>query len=190
MEITVLQCPKCGGDINFKTGDRTVKCPYCDSLLEIKADSAEIALEKAKKEFSDIKSIRQEYAKKTKRWKRCTYIYYGLVCLLTITAFLLIARCKNHSGGYELGGGIFILLCFSFLAVPFIFSQMVPVAPKEVEDQLRIKSGLLGAAKIAGLAMLLALASAFISTFIVEALGPSKANLEERAEIIRTESED
>ena len=55
MEITVLQCPKCGGDINFKTGDRTVKCPYCDSLLEIKADSAEIALEKAKKEFSDIK---------------------------------------------------------------------------------------------------------------------------------------
>ncbi len=37
--------------------------------------------------------------------------------------------------------------------------------------------------------MLLALASAFISTFIVEALGPSKANLEERAEIIRTESE-
>ncbi len=171
MEITAIQCPKCGGDINYKAGDRTVKCPYCDLMLEIKAEPAEIELEKTKKEYRDIEQFRQEYAKKTKRWKRRTYIYYAAAFLLTIATFLLVTFSKNHSGGYEAGKGMFLLLCFSFLAVPLIFTQMVPVAPKEVEEQLRIKSGFLCAVKIAGMALLISLAGALIFFLIFNALG-------------------
>ena len=170
MEITAIQCPKCGGDINYKAGDRTVKCPYCDLILKIKAEPAEIELEKIKKEYSDIEQFRQEYAKKTKRWKRRTYIYYGLVFLLTMSAFLLLPSCENHSVGYEMIKLLILLLCFSFLAVPLIFSQTVPVAPKEVEEQLRIKSGFLTAVKTAGLALLMAVGGAFTAVFSIHFL--------------------
>lgn len=176
MEIMAMKCPNCSGDINYTPGQRVIKCPYCDSMLNI-TDAAETALENTQKEFKNIEHIRLDYAKRVQSWKGRTYLYYGLVFLLTIIAFLLLDRFRNHSGGYNLGGIIFILLLISFPTVPFIFSRMVPVAPKEIEEQLKVKTGFPTIVKIAGFAVLLALAGAFIVSFISNILGPSAARL-------------
>ena len=190
MEITSMKCPNCSGSISYETGQHTVKCPSCDSVLKIKVEPEEIKLEKIKKDHKNIEQIRHDYAKSVHQWKGRTYIYYGLVVLLTITGFLLIYLFRNHSGMYNLGGIIILLLFISFAAVPLFFTLTVPVAPKEVEEQLKVKAGFLTAAKIAVIAVLLALAAAFIFALIANALGPSAARLQERAEITISEGED
>lgn len=190
MEIIAIKCPNCSGEINLSPGQRMVRCPYCDSVLDIKAEPAEIALEKTKKEFRDIEHIRFDYAKRVQHWKGLTYLYYGLVYLLTIISFLLIDRCRDNSGGYDIGMIIILLLLISFLAIPGIFSYIVPVPPKEVEQPLRLKAGLPAAVKMAVTALLLALAGAFTAYMITETMGPSAARLEHKAEITVSESED
>ena len=171
MEITAMKCPNCAGSISYNAGQRTVKCPYCDSVLEIKAEPAEIALENTKKEFKNIEHIRHDYAKSVHQWKGRTYIYYGLVYVLTIIAFLLIDQCKDNSGGYDLGMIIIVVLMMSFFAIPFLFSNMVPAAPAEMEEQLRIKGGVGAAVKITAIAVMVALAGVFTAFIIIDAMG-------------------
>ncbi|ADU20832.1 hypothetical protein [Ruminococcus albus] len=107
MQIVAIRCPNCSGDISYTPGEQVVKCPYCDSVLNIKEGSDRAALERTKNEFKNIEHIRYEYARSVQHWKTLTYLYYGLVFVLTITAFLLLDFFRNHSGGYNLGGIIF-----------------------------------------------------------------------------------
>ncbi len=39
MEIDVIRCPNCGGNVNFGPGEDTVYCDYCNSLLGIERDA-------------------------------------------------------------------------------------------------------------------------------------------------------
>jgi len=170
MEIMVMKCPNCSGDINYAPGQRVTKCPYCDSVLNIKEGSDRAVLERTKNEFKNIEHIRYEYARSVQHWKMLTYLYYGLVFVLTITAFLLLDFFRNHSGGYDLGGIIFMMLCISFLAVPAVFSKTVPIPPKEVEQPLRLRSGLPAAVRMTVTALLVALGGGFIAYLIMEIL--------------------
>ena len=112
-----------------------------------------------------------------------------MVFVLTVISFLLIDRCADNSGGYDLGMIIIVMLLTSFMAIPGIFSNMVPVPPKEIEKPLRLRSGLPAAVKMTVITLLLAAAGAFTAYIITDAMGPSAARLEEKYEITVSESE-
>ncbi len=54
MQIVAIRCPNCSGDISYTPGEQVVKCPYCDSVLNIKEGSDRAALERTKNEFKNI----------------------------------------------------------------------------------------------------------------------------------------
>lgn len=39
MEINVIRCPNCGGDVQLVGGEETLYCDYCGSLLGIERDA-------------------------------------------------------------------------------------------------------------------------------------------------------
>ncbi|WP_028504111.1 hypothetical protein [Ruminococcus albus] len=61
-----------------------------------------------------------------------------------------------------------MMLCISFLAVPAVFSKTVPIPPKEVEQPLRLRSGLPAAVRMTVTALLVALGGGFIAYLIME----------------------
>ena len=62
-----MNCPNCAGSITFAVGQRTARCPYCDSTLEIKPEAAEVTLEKTKRAYRNISDTRAEYARRVKK---------------------------------------------------------------------------------------------------------------------------
>ncbi|SFB72994.1 Na+-dependent bicarbonate transporter superfamily protein [Ruminococcus albus] len=165
MQITAVKCPNCSGDIKYTPGQELTRCPYCDSVLDIKAESDADALEKTKNEFKNSEHIRYDYGKRLQHWKNTTYLYYGMVFLLTIFAFL-VTYIFESSDGYKFGEMILFVVLISFIAVPAVLSKKLPTPPKEVEKTLSVKAGLPVAVKMAITALLFALAGAFISVLL------------------------
>ena len=166
MQITVIKCPNCSGDITYAPGQQVTRCPYCDSMLNIKPGPDAVALERTKNEFKNIEHIRDDYGKRVRRWKIITYIYYGLEFLLSFITFMLGSRQGYRSEWDDVCKMILLMIFISFFAVPPILSKMVPTPPKEVAETLRLRSGLLVAVKIAITAFLFALAGGLIVAFI------------------------
>ena len=167
MQITAVKCPNCSGDIKYTPGQELTRCPYCDSVLDIKAESDADALERTKNEFKNSEHIRYDYGKRLQHWKNITYLYYGLVFLLTIFAFLFTVIFER-SDRFKLGEMIVFVVFISFFAVPAVLSKKIPTPPKEVEKTLSVKAGLPVAVKMAITALLFALAGSFISYLIIE----------------------
>ena len=177
MQIVVIKCPNCSGDITYAPGQQVTRCPYCDSMLNIKPGPDAVALERTKNEFKNSEHIRDDYGKRVRHWKIITYIYYGLELLLSFISLMLADRCRNHSDGYNLGKIILLMVFISFFAVPPLLSKMVPTPPKEVAETLRQRSGLLVAVRMAITAFLFALAGGLIAECVVEYIGPYHAGM-------------
>ena len=45
MELLSMKCPNCAGEINYKHGKTSCKCPYCDSVIKISMSAEDLDYE-------------------------------------------------------------------------------------------------------------------------------------------------
>ena len=141
MEINAMKCPNCAGDISYSPGQRVAKCPYCDSILDIKADPADIALKQAIESQKDTEAARAGYLEKVRKWKLKKRIFLAAEFLLTFIAYLLTEIPQKDSGLYELGMVIVLAVFIAVVAGPIWLNSVIPPAPNVIEEQIRLKKG-------------------------------------------------
>ena len=141
MEINAMKCPNCAGDISYSPGQRVAKCPYCDSILDIKADPADIALKQAIESQKDTEAARADYLEKVRKWKLKKRIFMAAEFLLTFIAYLLTEIPQKDSGLYELGMVIVLAVFIAVVAGPIWLNSVIPPAPNVIEEQIRLKKG-------------------------------------------------
>jgi len=177
-----MNCPNCAGSITFAVGQRTARCPYCcDSTLEIKPEAAEVTLEKTKRAYRNISDTRAEYARRVKKWKIISWVYYVVVFVMMAIGSVIIERTYEDSDAYDFGMTMIVLALISGFAMPPILTCIVPRAPEEVEEPLRLQGGLMRYIKLTGLAVMTVLAGFLAGYVIFNSMTPSEAQLEREA---------
>ncbi|MBP3799138.1 MAG: hypothetical protein J6I46_15375 [Ruminococcus sp.] len=141
MEINAMKFPNCAGDISYSPGQRVAKCPYCDSILDIKADPADIALKQAIESQKDTEEARADYLEKVRKWKLKKRIFLAAEFVLTFIAYLLTEIPQKDSGLYELGMVIVLAVFIAVVAGPIWLNSVIPPAPNVIEEQIRLKKG-------------------------------------------------
>lgn len=181
MEIKAMNCPNCAGSITFAVGQRTARCPYCDSTLEIKPEAAEVTLEKTKRAYRNISDTRAEYARRVKKWKIISWVYYVVVFVMMAIGSVIIERTYEDSDAYDFGMTLIVMALISGFAMPPILTCIVPRAPEEVEEPLRLQGGWMRYIKLTGLAVMTVLAGFLAGYVIFNSMTPSEAQLEREA---------
>lgn len=165
MEIMAMKCPNCSGDINYAPGQRVVKCPYCDSTLNIDTAGvmAEAELQRERAQHADIQAERDNYLKKVKKWHLIKKIYYGVIAAATGTAYLLDKFVRDG-----LGTPIVVVLLMSMVACPIWLNGKVPDAPLSVENGFKLKRGFGTTAKLFVMTLLSILGGLLLAVIIEE----------------------
>ena len=177
-----MNCPNCAGSITFAVGQRTARCPYCDSTLQIKPEAAEVTLEKTRRAYRNISDARAEYARRVKKWKIIAWGYYLVVFVMMAIGSVIIERTYEDSGAYDFGMTLLVLALISGFAVPPVLTCIVPHAPEEVEEPLRLQGGWMRYIKLTGLTVMTVLAGFLAGYMIFSSMAPSQAQLERETE--------
>lgn len=154
MEITAIKCPNCAGSINYLPGQRAVKCPYCDSVLDIKADPAEIALDLAKKKYQNADAARVGYLNNLRSWKTKGRILLTVQFALTMISYFLTEINSKGTGLYNFGMMLVVAVFVSIFAGPIWLKSKIPPAPQNIEEQLKLKGSVLLTIKLVALSIL------------------------------------
>lgn len=75
MELTVMKCPNCAGEIPYTPGNTQCRCPYCDSMVHITKTVEEAEFEQNNIELAQAK---EKYFKQLKKWNTLKYVCMAL----------------------------------------------------------------------------------------------------------------
>ncbi|MBO4866044.1 MAG: hypothetical protein J5582_05675 [Ruminococcus sp.] len=167
MEITVMKCPNCSGDINYDPHQRVVKCPYCDSTLNMDTEGriAEEELRRERMHSADMQAERDKYLKDVKKWHLMKKIYYGVIAAAICTAYLLDKFVRDG-----LGTPIVAILLIVMIGFPIWLNGKVPSAPASVENGFKLKRGIGNTVKLYIMSLLSSMGGLLIAVIIEEIL--------------------
>ena len=136
MELLSMKCPNCSGDINYKHGKTSCKCPYCDSVIKITMTAEEREFERIN---SKIANERPKYLSAMKKWRIMFYI--SLVLAVLSGALMLVSKSTLLS----------LPAVFFFIAAAPVMRLAAPDVPSVLEDQISKKDRALSTGKLYGI---------------------------------------
>lgn len=165
MEIMVMKCPNCSGDVNYDPHQRVVKCPYCDSTLNMDTEGriAEEELRRERMHAAGMQAERENYLKAVKKWQLIKKLYYGVAAAATGTAYLLDKFVRDGLGTPIVG-----FLLMAMVACPIWLNSKVPDAPLSVENGFKQKKGIGNTAKLFVMTLLSILGGLLLAVIIEE----------------------
>ncbi|SFB72955.1 hypothetical protein [Ruminococcus albus] len=163
MEITVMKCPNCSGDINYDPHQRVVKCPYCDSTLNMDTEGriAEEELRRERMHNADMQAEREKYLKDVKKWHLKKKIYYGVIAVATCAAYLADKFIKDG-----VGTAIVAILLIVMIGFPIWLNSVVPNAPAAVESGFKLKRGVGNTVKLYIMSILSSMGGLLIAVIV------------------------
>ena len=133
MELLSMKCPNCAGEINYKHGKTSCKCPYCDSVIKISMSAEDLDYEQMMRDNAAAEEAKKTYLAKLKNWQTIKYISMAL-CLVIGFVF---GFAPEHSSVQTIVGFPVIVLLFGGGPILHSFAPTPPdiilnkITPKE-----------------------------------------------------------
>lgn len=126
MELTVMKCPNCAGEIQYTPGNTQTRCPYCDSIVHISMTADEARFEQ---DAAELAAAKEKYFKQLAKFKKIKYVCMVLAFLSGIP----FAAVNNESALFILAG--LPALFFTFAGSPVVHS-FAPEPPEGIKNNL------------------------------------------------------
>lgn len=108
MELLSMKCPNCAGNINYKHGKTSCKCPYCDSVIKISMSAEDLDYEQMMRDSAAAENAKKTYLAKLKRWQTIKYVSM----VLCVVIGFVFGFAPEHSSMSTISGFPVIVLLF------------------------------------------------------------------------------
>ena len=108
MELLSMKCPNCAGEINYKHGKTSCKCPYCDSVIKISMSAEDLDYEQMMRDSAAAENAKKNYLAKLKRWQTIKYVSM----VLCVVIGFVFGFAPEHSSMSTISGFPVIVLLF------------------------------------------------------------------------------
>ena len=123
MELLSMKCPNCAGNINYKHGKTSCKCPYCDSVIKISMSAEDLDYEQMMRDSAAAENAKKTYLAKLKRWQTIKYVSM----VLCVVIGFVFGFAPEHSSMSTISGFPVIVLLFGGGPILHSFAPTPPV---------------------------------------------------------------
>ena len=173
--IIAITCPHCGGHVERSNNEYFAKCPYCGIEVAFNEIKEEVQLGAYKERLNVLEqseSIDTSRRIEVQKWLVARNIVFGIICILTFAAFVLVGAATNFGVDTFVGIGslcMFLACLGMMIGVPALsynypgYNALYRTNEKFGKLKMVFKLGVMGIG--------LMLVSAFIAYLVLRLIG-------------------
>lgn len=121
MDIILIECPHCGGQVERKEGEYFAKCPYCGKEVCFNEIKEEAQINVFKDKLNDLEQknkVEQEHKEKLQKWLKARNAFFAVMAICNFAGFFLvgISDAEDHADDVKMMiGSVCMIIAWTLL---------------------------------------------------------------------------